>query len=216
MPVRLQPPHPPVPFSPRAIAVLAVIVSSLCGGPAFAAPAQTAPQASGAQDVKVSAGYRIGAGDVLEINVWNEKEASLPGVVVRPDGKVSLPLVKDVDVLGLTPAELEGILTTKLTHFIKGADVTVVVREIHSKKVYLIGAVNKVGSVPLLSSMTVLQALAEAGGLTDYAKKKKIYVMRTENGQQHKLPFDYDAVVKGEHIEQNINLLPDDTIVVPH
>jgi len=175
------------------------------------APSNTAPQSG-----IVSPGYRIGAGDTLSINVWKEPEASVQGVTVRPDGKISLPLVKEVEVLGLTPAELEKLLTGKLEHVIRGVDVTVVVKEIHSKKVYLIGAVNRTGSVALLSDMTVLQALAEAGGITDYAKKRNIYVMRTENGKQLKLPFDYVAVTKGEHIEQNIKLQPDDTIVVPH
>ena len=127
-----------------------------------------------------------------------------------------MPLVKEVDVLGLTPSELEKILVAKLSSYINHPDVTVVVREIRSKKVYLVGAVNKVGPVPLLSNMTVLQVLAQAGGITEFAKKKKIYVMRSENGKQVKLPFNYDAVVKGDHMEQNIQVLPDDTIVVPH
>src|SRR5947207_14262956 len=96
------------------------------------------------------------------------------------------------------------------------ADVTVVVREMHSKKGDLIGAVTKVGPVPRLSSMTVLQVLAEAGGVTEYAKKKKIYILRKENGKEVKRPFNYDAVIKGESMEENILVLPDDTIVVPH
>ena len=161
------------------------------------------------------AGYRIGAGDALQINVWNEPAASVGSVVVRPDGKISLPLVKEVDVLGLTPTELEKVLAARLAHFIRDADVTVVVQQIHSKKVYLIGAAKREGPVPLLSNMTILQVLAEAGGLTDYAKKKKIYLLRDENGKQVKHLFDYEAVIKGEHIEQNIPVLPDDTIVVP-
>ncbi|HUJ22735.1 MAG TPA: polysaccharide biosynthesis/export family protein [Bryobacteraceae bacterium] len=162
------------------------------------------------------AGYHIGAGDVLAINVWKEPEVSVQNVVVRPDGKVTLPLLKEVNVLGLTPTELEKVLTGKLERYIHGADVTVVVKEIHSKRVYLVGAVKKEGTIPLLSDMTVLQVLSEAGGLTDYAKRKKIYVLRTDNGKREKHPFDYDAVIKGEHMEENIQVLPDDTIVVPH
>lgn len=177
---------------------------------------RTGPVETGSETPTTSPGYRIGAGDVLQINVWNEPGASVTGVVVRPDGKVTLPLIKETDVLGMTPGELEKVLAAKLNQFIHGADVTVVVREIHSKKVYLVGAVNKVGPVLLLSQMTILQALAEAGGLTDYAKRKKIYVLRSENGKQLKLPFNYDAVVKGERIDQNLTLHPDDTIVVPH
>ena len=191
--------------------------SAQSSGNQAAAPASsTAPEKPASQGIATPPGYRIGAGDNLEINVWKEPEASVQGVIVRPDGKVTLPLVKEVDVLGLTPAELEKVLVAKLASKIIQPDVTVVIREIRSKKVYLVGAVNKVGPVPLLSNMTVLQVLAEAGGITEYGKKKKIYIMRTENGKQVKLPFNYDAVVKGEHMEQNIQVLPDDTIVVPH
>jgi polysaccharide export outer membrane protein len=187
---------------------------------AAAAPAPgsraTTPPSAVPKDSGAPLGYRIGAGDVLQINVWHEPEVSVQGVVVRPDGKVTLPLIKEIDVLGQTPAELEHNLATKLASFVNGADVTVVVREIHSKKVYMVGAVNRVGPIALLSELTVLQALAEAGGISDYAKRKKIYVMRTENGKPNKHTFDYDAVLKGEHMEQNILLHPDDTIVVPH
>jgi len=161
-------------------------------------------------------GYRIGSGDILQIDVWKEREASVPSVMVRPDGKVTLPLIKEIDVLGLTPTELEKLLAGKLETFIHGADVTVVVREIRSKRAYLVGAVNKVGPVPLVANMTVLQVLAEAGGVTDYAKKKKIYILRKQNGKEVKILFNYEAVIKGESMEQNIPVLPDDTIVIPH
>jgi polysaccharide export outer membrane protein len=204
-------------FSNRAVALLLALVSSL--GPATPTAlgsSSQAPSRTVAHDLGVPSGFRIGAGDVLEINVWKEPEASVLSVVVRPDGRVSLPLIKEVEVLGQTPTELEKTLTAKLARLINGADVTVVVKEVHSRKVYLIGAVKKEGSIPLLSNMTVLQVLAEAGGLTDYAKRKNIYVMRTVNRQQVKLPFNYNSVIKGEHVEQNIVLLPDDTIVVPH
>jgi len=185
------------------LCIAAVVTAQTPGTPA----AQSAPR---------SDEYRIGAGDVLEINVWNEPQASVAAVAVRPDGKVSLPLIKEIDVLGQTPMELQKALTARFEKLIRGADVTVVVKEIHSKKVYLVGAVGKAGPVPLVSDhMTVLQALAESGGLSQYAKRGKIYVLRTVNGKQVKLPFDYTAVIKGEHMEQNITLLPDDTIVVP-
>jgi polysaccharide export outer membrane protein len=180
------------------------------------AGAEKSPHQKPVQGIAPPPGYRIGAGDNLEVNVWKEAEASVQSVIVRPDGKITLPLVKEVDVMGLTPEELEKVLVAKLSSKIVQPDVTVVIREIRSKKVYLVGAVNKVGPVPLLSNMTILQVLAEAGGITEYGKKKKIYIMRTENGKQVKLPFNYDAVIKGEHMEQNIQVLPDDTIVVPH
>jgi polysaccharide export outer membrane protein len=207
-----------------AALIVAALVPACLPSAALASPAPQPPDASPQagppkarlENPNVPQGYRIGSGDILGINVWKEPEASVANVAVRPDGKISIPLVKELYVLGLTPAELEKLLTEKLTPVIRGVDVTVVVKEIHSKKVYMIGAVNKVGPVPLLSEMTILQALAEAGGITDFAKRKKIYVLRTENGKQVKLPFNYDAVTRGEHIEQNIKLLPDDTVVVPH
>jgi polysaccharide export outer membrane protein len=160
-------------------------------------------------------GYKIGAGDLLQINVWRELEASAAGVVVRPDGKISLPLVKEISVQGLTPPELEKMLADKLAQYIRNPDVTVTVREIHGRKVYLMGAVKKEGAILLLSDMTIMQLLAEAGGVTEYAKKKKIYILRTENGKQRKIMFDYTAAIKGEKIEQNVQVLPEDVIVVP-
>jgi polysaccharide export outer membrane protein len=162
-----------------------------------------------------SNGYRIGPGDTLQIVVYKEADASVPSVVVRPDGKITLPLVKELVVAGLTPSELEKLLAERLVRFIRDADVTVIPTEIVSQRVYLVGAVRKEGPLPLLSSMTVLQALNAAGGLNEYAKKRKIYVLRTEHGKQVRLPFDYAAVIRGEHTEQNIELHLDDTIVVP-
>jgi polysaccharide export outer membrane protein len=181
-----------------------------------AEPGKTLPDKVAPEPTATPAGYRIGAGDVLTIDVWKEREASVPNIMVRPDGKITLPLIKEVDVLGLTPTELEKLLAAKFETKIHDADVTVVVREIRSKRVYLVGAVNKVGTISLLSNMTVLQVLAEAGGVTEYAKKKKIYILRKQNGKDVKLPFNYEAVVKGESMEENILVLPDDTIVVPN
>jgi polysaccharide export outer membrane protein len=160
-------------------------------------------------------GYRIGAGDVLQIVVWKEPDASLPDTVVRTDGKISVPLVGDIVAGGLTPAELKDLLTAKLTHYINSPVVTVYARQINSRKVNVLGMVKKEGPIPLLRPMTVLQALGEAGGLTEWAKKSKIYVLRTVDGKQVKLPFNYGAVIKGQHLEENIPLLPDDTIIVP-
>jgi polysaccharide export outer membrane protein len=159
--------------------------------------------------------YRIGAGDVLQVVVWKEPDASVPAAMVRSDGRITLPLVKEIYVLGLTPAELERSLTEKLGKYVVGADVTVVPSQIVSNKIYLIGGVRREGPVVLSRSMTVLQAITEAGGVTDYAKTKRIYVLRNQDGKQVRLPFDYNAVIKGERIEQNITLMPDDTVVVP-
>jgi polysaccharide export outer membrane protein len=159
--------------------------------------------------------YEIGAGDVLSITVWKEPDATVPRVAVRPDGKISVPLIKEIAVAGLTPSQAEKMIAQKLSALIVGADVTVVVNEIHSKKIYVTGRVKKEGPIPMNYPMTLMQALSEAGGLTDYAKRKKIYVLRHENGREYRLPFDYDAALRGERMELNIPLRPGDTIVVP-
>jgi len=161
--------------------------------------------------------YRIGEGDVLGISVWGEPAASVAAVVVRPDGIISMPLIKDVRVAGMTPAEAEKNITDLLSKQIRAADVTVIVSEINSKKVFFVGGgVKKEGPLQYTYRMTIMQGISEAGGLTDYAKRKKIYVLRNENGRQYKLPFDYDAVLRGERMELNLPLLPGDTIVVPN
>jgi polysaccharide export outer membrane protein len=161
--------------------------------------------------------YRIGEGDVLGISVWGEPAASVASVVVRPDGIISMPLIKDVRVAGMTPAEAEKTITDLLSKQIRAADVTVIVSGINSKKVFFVGGgVKKEGPLQYSYRMTIMQGISEAGGLTDYAKKKKIYVLRNENGRQYKLPFDYDAVLRGERMELNLLLLPGDTIVVPN
>ena len=161
--------------------------------------------------------YRIGEGDVLQVSVWGEPAASVPNVVVRPDGMISMPLIKDVHVSGLSPAEAEKTITELLSKQIRAADVTVIVSGINSKKVFFVGGgVKKEGPIAYTYRMTIMQGISEAGGLTDYAKRKKIYVLRNENGRQYKLVFDYDAVLKGEHMELNLPLLPGDTIVVPN
>ena len=161
--------------------------------------------------------YRIGEGDVLGISVWGEKEASVGAVMVRLDGIISMPLIKDVKVAGLTPAEAEKIITELLSKQIRAPDVTVIVSGINSKKVFFVGGgIRKEGPLPYTYRMTIMQGISEAGGLTDYAKRKKIYVLRNENGRQYKLAFDYDAVLRGERMELNLTLLPGDTIVVPN
>jgi len=156
--------------------------------------------------------YVIGAEDVLHVQVWKENDltATLP---VRPDGKISLPLLNDVQASGLTPQQLADSVTEKLKKFIADPRVTVVVTQINSKRIYLVGEVNKSGATAMLPGMTVLQALSSAG-LNQFAKTKGIYVLRTVNGKQEKLPVDYRKLVKG-NIEQNYLLQPGDTIVVP-
>jgi polysaccharide biosynthesis/export protein len=157
--------------------------------------------------------YVIGPEDALHIAVWKEADltASLP---VRPDGKISLPLLDDVQAAGLTPKQLADSITEKLKKYLADPRVTVVVTQINSKRIYLVGEVVHVGATPMLPNMTVLQALSSAG-LNQFANTKRIYVLRTENGKQRKLPVNYRKLVKGEQIEQNYLLQPGDTIVVP-
>jgi len=196
---------------------------------AQAAPAQPAPSATSdktasdkaASDKATTAAsasqagpeYVIGPEDALHIAVWREADltASLP---VRPDGKISLPLLDDVQAAGLTPKQLANSITEKLKKFLADPRVTVVVTQINSKRIYLVGEVLHVGATPMLPNMTVLQALSSAG-LNQFANTKRIYVLRTENGKQQKLPVNYRKLVKGEQIEQNYLLQPGDTIVVP-
>jgi polysaccharide export outer membrane protein len=159
--------------------------------------------------------YLIGEGDVLQISVWGEPSASVPIATVRPDGKISMPLIKDIQVAGLTPAQVEGTVSEKLSKLVRSPDVTVIVSQINSKKIFLTGAVKREGPLKYVYRMTVLQAISEAGGLTDYAKRKNIYVLHIENGRQYRFAFNHVAVLKGEHMEQNIVLSPGDIIVVP-
>jgi len=145
--------------------------------------------------------------------VWREADltATLP---VRPDGKISLPLLNDVQASGLTPQQLANSVTEKLKKYIADPRVTVVVTQINSKRIYMVGEVFHPGPMPMIANMTVLQALSSAG-LNQFANTKRIYVLRTENGKQQKLPVNYRKLVKGEQIEQNYLLQPGDEIVVP-
>jgi polysaccharide export outer membrane protein len=182
---------------------------------AVPAPTSAAPEPGG---VKVSAAddYQIGAGDSLQISVWKEPDVTVPSVVVRPDGKITVPLIKEVQVAGLTPRQVEVLITDGLSKYITDPNVTVVLAAINSKRVYVIGAVKKEGALAYNYGMTVMQALSESGGLTDYARRRKIYILRSENGREYRLDFNYEEVVRGERPEQNAVLLPGDTVVIPH
>jgi polysaccharide biosynthesis/export protein len=158
--------------------------------------------------------YVIGSQDVLDISVW--KEAELTRVVpVRPDGKISLPLLNDVQAAGLTPTQLAESITTSLKKFVTDPQVTVIVTQINSQRVYIMGEVARAGAYPLLPGTTLLQALSSAGGFTQFANLKKIYMFRMENGKQVKYPFNYKDVISGKRPDENIVLKAGDTIVVP-
>ncbi len=158
--------------------------------------------------------YKIGPQDVLRIDVWKEAELTRT-VPVRPDGKISLPLLNDVQAAGLTPAQLANVITEGLKKFINSPQVTVTVNEINSRRVYVTGEVAHAGAFPLLPNMTVLQALSSSGGFTQFAKTKAIYVLRVEDGKQVKHPFNYKEVLAGRKQDENIALQPGDVIVVP-
>ena len=162
--------------------------------------------------MRVPRTYSIGIGDVIRINVFEEPQFN-GTLVVRPDGKVSLPLVSEIYIAGLTPAAAEQLLSLRLSKYINHPRVTVTVQEIHSRLVYITGEVLRPGAYALPDTINVVQLIARAGGVTAYAKKKDVYVLRAETGLRTKV--DYRKVLLGQHVEQNVQLNPGDTVVVP-
>ena len=158
--------------------------------------------------------YSIGPEDVLTIDVWKEPEISRT-VPVRRDGKISLPMLNDVQAAGLTPTQLGSEIVAKLRATVINPHVTVIVAQMSSQRIYILGQVTRGGAYPLVPDMTAVQALSIAGGFTPFAKLKKIYVMRAENGENKVFPINYKEVVSGRNAQQNIRLKPGDTIVVP-
>ena len=197
-----------------SVALLAVGLLAQSNAAVKDNPTQGAGAAAQASsDAGTASDYVIGADDILKISVWKEPDLTetLP---VRPDGKISLPLLNDVVAAGLSPLQLKDSITEKLKKYIADPRVTVVVTAMNSRRVFVTGEVVHSGPITLLPHMTVLQALAQAG-FTQFANPKAIYLLRTENGKQQKLPFNYKDVVKGNHPEENIQLKPGDTLVVP-
>ncbi len=161
------------------------------------------------------ADYVIGPEDVLTIEFWRDDQIS-GEATVRPDGKITLKLLNDIQAAGLTPEQLREVLVTSATKFLEDPSATVIVKAINSRKVMVMGEVNKTGPLPLNGPMTVLQALGMAGGVTEYAQKNKIAVIRGQPGRTPlRIPFDYEAIGEGKKLEQNIYLLPGDTVFVP-
>lgn len=181
------------------------------------APAEstrTTAAASTSAPAVASADYKIGPQDVIRVDVWKEPDISRT-IPVRPDGKVSLPLLNDVQAAGLTSMQLAGVIRDGLTKYITNPQVTVTVTEINSRRVYCTGEVMKPGAMALLPNMTALQAISSCGGFTQFARIKNIYILRVEDGKQVQHPFNYRDVVKGKKPEDNIVLQPGDVIVVP-
>ena len=159
--------------------------------------------------------YIIGESDILDIDVWKEKEVSKE-VPVRPDGKISLPLIGQIQASGLTPLQLQDNITEKLKEYISNPEVTVIVSDARSQQFNIVGQVARPATYPLRESMTVLDAIAAAGGFKDFAKETKIYVLRPmPGGIRVRIPFNYKDVIKGKNLQQNVQLKPGDTIVVP-
>jgi polysaccharide biosynthesis/export protein len=160
------------------------------------------------------AGYVIGPDDQLTVVYWRDKDMSAD-VVVRPDGFISLPLLNDVQATGLTPEQLRVAITQGASKFVEDPTVSVVVKAINSRKVFITGQIAKPGPYPLGGPKTVLMLIAEAGGVAEYADKGKIMVLRTENGKQTTHKFNYEDVSKGKNLQQNIELKPGDQVLVP-
>jgi polysaccharide export outer membrane protein len=191
---------PAQPAEPAAIAPAGAQPSPAVAPPAFVAGT--------AADT-----YVIGASDVISVSVW--KEPTLSGsLLVRPDGMISLPLLGDVQASGLTPLQLADQIATKLKKFIQDPNVSIVIGQIHSKVVYLLGEVGKRGPIEMTPGMTLLEAIGSAGGITEDANAKKIYILRNEAGKHEKIPVHYKEALKGDS-SLDIILKPDDTIVVP-
>ena len=206
----------------KHLLILSACVAAVCGAlcasvdarqasqPQELAPGNGTPVASAI----LPADYLIGPEDVLSIVFWREKEMSTD-VVVRPDGKISLPLLKDVQAAGYTPDQLTAALVKAASKYIGQPNATVVVKAINSRKVFVIGQVAKPGAFPLTGDMTVLQLIALAGDVLEYAKSKSVVVVRTAEGGEQRFKFNYKEVLRGKNAGQNILLKPGDTVIVP-
>lgn len=197
----------------RACAVAAIVAAlSACAGNVRELPTSQQAEESA---VQAQEEYVIGANDVLLINVWKEPELSLNSVEVRLDGKISVPLIDDVQAAGLTPVQLKGVLTERLKEYVTAPQVTVVVSRVGSKNVSIMGEVARDGMIPLQPKMRVTDAIAIAGGFTTFAGKSRIKVIRSAGATPTEYNFDYDAFIDGADVAQNILLLPGDQIIVP-
>jgi polysaccharide export outer membrane protein len=208
-----------------AVAVTAAMSAPVCPGvrnPQQSAEttqtASTRPSADRPEGVNPPArtgkDYVIGPDDVLDVNVWKEQELTR-SLQVRPDGKISMPLLGDVQAAGLTPGQLAQSVGDKLKKYLTAPQVTVILTQINSQRVYVMGEVTRPGAYPVLPGMTILQAISSAGGLTPFANGKKIFLMRDENHVQTKYPFSYKEVLDGRRADENLPVRAGDTIVVP-
>ncbi|HEX6464941.1 MAG TPA: polysaccharide biosynthesis/export family protein [Vicinamibacterales bacterium] len=192
-------------------------LSSASAEPAQSPSAEPRAQAAGSGAVSpllTSSAYVIGASDVLSIVFWRDPDMSAE-VTVRPDGKITLPLLKEIPAAGLTPEQLRQKLIAAASEYVEEPNPVVVVKEIHSRNVFITGSVTKPNAYALTGDTTVMQLIAMAGGLVDFADRKHILIIRIENGKQQYYQFNYGDVIRRIHPEQNILLRPGDTVVVP-
>jgi polysaccharide biosynthesis/export protein len=203
----------------RAAVVALALAAFLVTGEASQQGAAPKPQAGNGPPpapagVPLPAGYVIGPEDVLTVHFWRDKDMSAD-VAVRPDGMISLLLVNDIKAAGHTPEELREEIIKAASKYIDDPTVTVVVKEINSRKVFITGMVGKPGPYPLTAPTTVMQLLSMAGGVHEFAKSKNIMILRKENGREVAIRFNYDDVRRGRNLRQNIELQPGDTVIVP-
>jgi len=174
----------------------------------------TALAAEQAEKTK-SAEYVIGIGDILEIVTWKEPDFSREEVLVRLDGRISFPLLDDIQAAGQTPVQLKKRIEARLKEYVAAPSVTVTVRNAASQRFYILGEVAHTGEYPLVKDLTVLQAFAIAGGFTEWASKKEIILFRKEDGKEKVIQINYKDIIKDKDFSQNVVIKPDDTIIVP-
>ena len=203
---------------PRSIPRVWILVLALVGLGTGCAPSQTPEQVAQLEHYAVESQqeYSIGAGDVISISVWQQPSLTMDSVIVRNDGKISVPLLDDVQAAGLTAHQLKESLATDLSEFITAPHVTVVVRQINSKMVYVIGEVNREGPISLRGDMRIVDALSTAGGFRTFAATSRVKLIRSIADEANvEFHFDYPAFASGDNLNQNILLVPGDRIVVP-
>jgi len=201
----------------KAILILSCIVLILF----FYLPQTTFSQENSATSVQQTGSlsakdaYRIGSGDILEITTWKEPDFSREEILVRIDGKISFPLLNDIQAAGRTPIQIKNDIEKKLKEYVTNPVVTVSVRSPGSKKFYILGEIARTGEYNIVKSLTVIQAFALAGGFTEWAAKKEIILFRTENGKEKIIRINYRDIIKGKDFKNNLLIRADDTIIVP-